>query len=421
VPLHSTWFFGILLLLATPALLLSLYPELAHWLLATPTGTPAPDEGIDRRARLLIFVGCALPPLLAGIVCALISKRERLDCLRARVFPCPDGDLGDFTKIANTIWTVELERARTDLKRAGVYAALWATIASLALIGTVAFLPASKPGSVPPPLEGPPHGEAWFVALTVVGAVATRFLLDLGNLAIRASNGDATRRMFAEAIKGLIGSILAAIVIMLLVQLPGLKQLNASLTSAGSTTALGIGCGIAIIGRAAFEWVEARLSTLFGIARKPLLGGTALSQLDDIGDLEVERLAEEGIHSVEALVGTSIPRVFLGTRFSLQRIVNWHDAGLLIARVGADAAKELRTRWGIRGSVEVMRSFASAELRDTLKPIFQKTLRVDNEKEAELVLHHLSDDARVKLTHVMRHTIVEWQAPTAVGAQAPPA
>jgi hypothetical protein len=265
-----------------------------------------------------------------------------------------------------------------------------------------------------PPVR--PSGAAvqpWFVALTVVGAVATRFCLDLGNLAIRASNGDATRRMFAEAIKGLIGSILAAIVIMQLVQLLGLQQLDDSLKRTGGTTAMGMGCGIAIIGKAAFDWVEGRLSTLFGIARKPSLGGTALSNLDDIGDIEIERLAEEGIHSVEALVGTSIPRVFLGTRFSLQRIVNWHDAGLLIARVGADAAKELRTRWGIRGSVEVTRSFATSGRKATLKPIFQKTLRVDNGDEAELLLQHLTEDARVKLTHVMRHTVVEWQLPTA--------
>jgi len=213
--------------------------------------------------------------------------------------------------------------------------------------------------------------------------------------------------MFAEAVRGVIGSLLATSVLVMLIDILDLKQLEAAMQSSGAPGALGVGCAVAFIGATAFDWLQARLRALFGIDQKVPTGGTSLGVLDDIGVIEIDRLAEEGIRSVEALVATSVPRLFFGTRFSLHRILGWHDLGLLVVRVGADAATELRGRWGLRGSLEVRRAYNKGKDPDTLTPLkelFKKTLRVDNEHEAEFVIWQIAEDDRVKLTQLMHHT-----------------
>lgn len=48
------------------------------------------------------------------------------------------------------------------------------------------------------------HIRPCFPGLAVIGSAATSFLLDLARLSIRTSNDDATKRMFAEALRTLI-------------------------------------------------------------------------------------------------------------------------------------------------------------------------------------------------------------------------
>jgi hypothetical protein len=180
--------------------------------------------------------------------------------------------------------------------------------------------------------------------------------------------------------------------------------------SASRPAALGLGAGVAILGPPAFEWVRSRLAAFFGFEQKRPDMGTPLETLEDIGSGEIARLSEEGIGSVEALVNTPIPRLFLCTRYSLQRIVNWHDFGLLITRIGAGPAADLRTRWGLRGSVEVRRVVLGTSepgAKDVLRDIFKKTLRVDGETEAELVIQRIARDDRVTLVEAFRHTVLE--------------
>jgi len=143
--------------------------------------------------------------------------------------------------------------------------------------------------------------------------------------------------------------------------------------------------------------------------------GTPLSALDDLSEAEVARLTEEGIVSVEALIAVPIPRLALNTRFSLQRVVEWHDQGLLITRVGAAPAKELRTRWGLRSSAEIRRILlsSSAGEAEVLRNIFQKVLRMDGDAEAELVLSQIARDERIALTDVLRGTRLEIRQRTA--------
>jgi len=56
--------------------------------------------------------------------------------------------------------------------------------------------------------------------------------------------------------------------------------------------------------------------------------------------------------------------------------------------------------------VEVLRVMNGddAALRETLRSIFQKAMRVDGEEEAELVLRQIASDDRVALVEVLRKT-----------------
>jgi len=173
--------------------------------------------------------------------------------------------------------------------------------------------------------------------------------------------------------------------------------------------AIGVGAAVAITGPLVFEWIQARFAALLGINQRKPSSATPLDALDDISDAESARLAEEGIVSVEALIGTPIARLALSTRFSLQRISDWHDCGLLITRVGKAPARDLRARWGIRGSVEVRRLVRHASKADAkvLRGIFKKALRVDGDAEAGLVLEQIAKDERVALTEVLRRTLLQ--------------
>jgi hypothetical protein len=94
----------------------------------------------------------------------------------------------------------------------------------------------------------------------------------------------------------------------------------------------------------------------------------------------------------------------------LQRLVNWHDFGLLITRIGASPAADLRGRWGLRGSVEVRRIVLGGSdegAKNVLRDIFKKTMRIDGESEAELVIQRIARDDRVALVEVFRHTVLE--------------
>jgi hypothetical protein len=360
------------------------------------------------RSICLAAFGCCLPPVFAGLTLLLINRRAQLDHLEPEFSASLGPELEALVERARSSWLYERERARSALARANVYAVLWGALASLSLIGAAAFLllPLNPGGNF--------TGSAQTIALTVIGAVATRFLIDLGSIAVRISNTDVTRRMFAEAVRGLIGSLLAAAVLVMLLDVLDMKQLQEAVTSRGAAAALGLGCAVAFIGAAAFDWLQARLRVLFGMTDKVSIGGTSLTALEDIGEIELERLAEEGIRSVEALVATSVPRLFFGTKFSLQRIIGWHDRGLLLVRIGTDATKELGARWGLSGCIEILRAYKGTQGFDaagTLKAVFQKTLRVDNQEEAEMVVWQIAQDDRVKLVQVMHQTLVEQATP----------
>jgi hypothetical protein len=352
--------------------------------------------------RLILLIASLLPPLLAWLSYLLINKRATCERVQPRV---PTDLEPAFAARAQAIWSYELERARWSLSRAEVFAGMWGMITSLSIAGATFFIfPASRPA-----------GEATatrLVAFAVIGATLTSFLLDLARLSIRTSNDDPTKRMFAEALRTLILCMVSASTLLLLPRVfspSALSTLFAPGAQDASVAASGIGAGVAIAGPVLFEWLRERFASVLGIDTKRPQSGTPLNALDDLSEAEIARLTEEGIVSVEALVGVPIPRLALNTRFSLQRVVEWHDQGLLITRVGAAPAKELRTRWGLRSSTEIRRILlsSSAGEADVLRNIFQKVLRVDSDAEADLVLSQIARDERIALTDVLRGTRLE--------------
>jgi hypothetical protein len=387
-----------LALMLFPGIRLPLFQELE---------SPRQPE-MDRRFGLVLLIACLLPPVLAWLSYLLINKRAMCEHIRP-CFPADlEPELAPIVQTAQASWAYEIERVRWCLSRAQVFAGMWGMMTSLSIAS--AMLPLLPPFHT---LGAEFVGPSNMVGLAVIGSASTSFLLDLARLSIRTSNDDATKRMFAEALRTLILSIVSTLALVLLVRVLGPKDLSELLFTKGgaqaSLAAVGVGAAVAITGPLVFEWIQARFAALLGINQRKPNSTTPLDALDDISDAESARLAEEGIFSVEALIGTPIARLALSTRFSLQRISDWHDCGLLITRVGKAPARDLRARWGIRSSVEIRRLVRRASKPDTkvLRGIFKKALRVDGDAEAGLVLEQIAQDERVALTEVLRRTLLQ--------------
>lgn len=369
-------------------------------------------QEIDVHFAIAVVLACWLPPVLAWLSYTLINKRAFWDHVQPRFPDSHDPALRDACAVARASWTYEFERAHSNLARAEVFAGLWGVLSSMAMVGAIIFL-------IPPfhAVETPFATRANALAFGLLGTTVTSFLLELARLCLRTSDDDATKRMFADALRTLILSVVSTMLVMLMAPVigPDWFQKLAAGSDGAVVGALGLGASVAIVGPPVFEWARERLAGAFGIEQRRREVGTPLDKLDDIGAGEVARLAEEGIETVEALVNTPVARLFLSTRFSLQRIVSWHDFGLLITRAGAASASDLRSRWGVRGSVEVRRVMNDSNdvaSQKTLRAIFQKAMRVDGEPEADLVLRQIARDDRVAVVEVLRRTRIEREKAT---------
>lgn len=412
-------------LLTWATLLLMLFPAV---LWPAHAGRERHQE-IDEHFGVAVALACFLPPVLSWLSYTLINKRSFWDHVKLCLPGADDSVLREARAAAEASWKYEFERAHSNLARAEVFAGLWGVITSMAMAGAVIFL-------IPPfhEVARPFDTRANALAFGLLGTTVTSFLLELARLSLRTSDDDATKRMFADALRTLIMAIVSTLLVMLMAPVIGPDWLDPLTLSSGgdgaqqldgaALGALGIGASIAIVGPPAFEWARARLASVFGIEQKKRDIGTPLDKLDDMGANEIARLAEEGIETVEALVNTPVARLFLNTRFSLQRIVSWNDFGLLIVRAGAASASDLRSRWGVRGSVEIRRVMSDAgdeASQSTLRSIFQKAMRVDGEREAELVLRQIARDDRVALADVWRRTRIEPQPKPVANAAPRPA
>jgi hypothetical protein len=378
--------------LVLSALALLLFPRLLPAVLEAERHRPP----IDVHFAVLVLCACATPPLLARLCYSLINRKAASQRLFVAFPPAVDAALADR---AISAWMYEVRRNRGSLTRAESFAGLWGLLTSLVLVGAVTFL-------LPPfhEVQKPFQGPHNMVAFAVLGAVVTRFLLDLARMCVRTSNDDASKRMFAESFQVLTLSVVATLAVMLLWnQIKPLGPNNAAGLSS-ALPAMGIGAGVAIVGVPAFEYVVEKVSSLLGISRPPPPSLIPLSAVAGMSAAEMNRLAEEGIDSVEGLISTPIPRIFLGTRFSLQRICDWYDKGLLVCRVGAVAAAELRARAGLTGALEILRVAKDAAANKGVMSAIKKAMRLDTDEEAAQVVAAVAADDAVTMLALFRQT-----------------
>jgi hypothetical protein len=394
--LRPSWLLWIVNVLVLSALVLALFPRVLDGLLTLGVGD---RPTIDPHFALLVLCGCAAPALLARLCYSLINKKVAsqqlcLD-LPATVEPA-------LAKRAISCWLYEIRRNQGSLTRAGSFAGLWGLMTTLVLAAAVTFLV--------PPFHTPrteftgPHN---MVAFAVVGAASTRFLLDLARICVRIANDDASKRMFAETLRALILSVVATLAFMLV---SGLIESRAPGAGANGLTgvlqSMGMGAAVAIVGVPAFEYVVEKLTVLLGITRPQQPAMTALAALAGINAAEIDRLAEEGIDSVECLVNTPLPRVFLNTRFSLQRIADWFDRGLLLCRLGVAAAAELRARVGLSGALELRQTASGGNDQRAAAVVeaIKKAMRLESDDEARLVVSAVVFDDAVAMLGALKQT-----------------
>lgn len=360
-----------------------------------------------------ISVLCAvgiLPGVLAHVAYCLMDKRAAQRPVRP-VFLA--GQLPqELMEVAASAWRYECQRRELSHSRAHSFAKLWGLLATGFLIGAVTFL-------IPPihPYATPFVLGRHLLALTVMAAVTARFLLDLGRICVRNANDDLSRRVFADAVNTLLLTLIATLAFALVIG----AQPNGDPWKS-TLAALGLGIAVAMVGMPAFSYAAQRASSLLGIKSVEQPTALPLTAIQGIHAHEIERLREEGIDSVECLVSTPLPRIFLNTRFSLMRICDWFNRGLLLCRLGASATAELRERAGIIGARDLLRLPPEQLAADApLVVLLQKSLRLEASAQAQQLLRTLMADELAQLTEVYSKTLVELGAPAAEDHKRPAA
>jgi len=376
---------------------IALLPDGLRWVAsgASPELRPA-----EVRLPVLMFCAVLVPVALARLAYVLINRNARDQPVVIRL---PSGlDPIVFERVRSS-WRYELQRVCWSLSRAQSFAALWGLVTTLTLVTAAVFLL--------PPLH--PTGAALspYAALAeaVVAAAGTRFLLDFARICVRTSNDDASKRMFAEALQALILSVIATAGVVLLGRAVGLDFPSPQVEEAGDVLPIfGLGAAVAILGAPAFELLQRRLGGVLQAEGRSGKDSIHLGVLGGISGVDIERLGEEGIESLEGLVNTPVSRVFLNTRFSLQRICDWMDRGLLVVRIGPDAAAEVTARAGLMGARELVAAWAAGkgERAPAVVTVVRKALHLDNDQEAALLIDGIAGDPRVELVYAFGRTVV---------------
>jgi hypothetical protein len=399
------------------ALALLLFPRWVNNLLGGTSDRHSTDGPLDAHFATVILLACLLPSFLSRVSYLLINKRA---VARSIYLYFPSFIDARVVEKAMSSWQYERSRTAWSLTRAESFASLWGFTTTLALATSVMFL-------IPPfHAAGEPFvGAQNMVAFAAIGAAATSFLVDFARICLRTANDDTSRRTFADSIRGLLLSLLATLGFMMLAKLLGLDGNMASppanelVTGKGSIASvsrvlfcLGMGAGISIVGAPVFELLRGRVGRSLGLAEPARPKMTPLLSVPGMSTTEAERLAEEGIDSVEALVNTPVPRIFLNTRFSLRRVVDWIDKGLLLMRLGETAASDLWTRFGVAGILDIKSSLASCDkARAPLVHALKESMRLASDEQADALLCRMISDERLVLAEAFNATLATFDPP----------
>lgn len=297
------------------------------------------------------------------------SKRER------------DWKLDVFHAISGT-WTIEAKRAFLAQQRMMQHACMYG-LATSAVFGWSLILNNSTSISC----------QTRMMGVAAASAAMTSFCLSFGRIAVRASMRDTSARMFAFALRGIVTSVLAAILLTTLLwhhPTPGPAQQAASGSEQkledpmvlnqqplkSPTGFLMLGMVVALIGESILSQLTARAASVVNLTPGPAAsdGQAKLTSIDGLSEQDILRLGEEGIDSIHALAMCSTAYLYFSTPYTLQRICDWQNQALLITYVGLAKAQNCREKLMVRGAIDLQRK---ADF------LISETVASDEKKQAE--------------------------------------
>jgi hypothetical protein len=300
----------------------------------------------DPIARLRVLGAAALPAILATSSAMLVERRfARGEFALELTFPqtMPLRDRTDWKYKINHMWSYESGLMRESVQRMARHAAIFGFLGSAMLVACAVIL-----------LRYARDDDELrhLVALSVGAATTVSFTLNLGQVLFRSASNDSTARMMAWSARTLLIVGVASVFFgVAFLSGSGDKSDGKGYLFQGYKGALIVGVAVALLGERVLRAVKDRAAHLLGVASPMAARMGDLTLIEGMSDEDIARLAEEGIDSTHALAFTPTPRLFFNTTYSLERIVEWQDQALLIAKVGRTNAQMLREQYLVRGSV----------------------------------------------------------------------
>lgn len=210
------------------------------------------------------------------------------------------------------------------------------------------------------------------MAVAAASAAFTSFSLSFGRLTVRASIRDTSARMFAYALRALILSVLAAVLLVSLMwhhsqaPIPTVADAAHAAKDAivlaaqpfkGPTSYMMLGMVVALIGEGVLNQITARAASAMNLATTARSSESSkeLSAIEGLTEHDILRLGEEGIDSVHALAMASTASLYFATPYTLQRLCDWQDQALLITYVGLAKAQMCKEKLMVRGAIDLQR------------------------------------------------------------------
>jgi hypothetical protein len=328
-------------------------------LLAVGLIRPQWDSRNPPLIQIVIVALCSLPYMLSFGV-ALIAKWHQT--LRTRDLFVSERDNSEWTadekawkpplaERLEKVWLLESYRWLDTQQGMFQHALLFGFITSTAL-GCAVFLCAFKGASIYLDTAATRSAVAG-AAVSVAVAVATSFSICLGRILVRATNRDASARMFAWAPRTLLVTI-AAVILLLCLLWHSSASAEGQLIKSQAGFVL-VGLTVAVLGHRVLDAVATRAATLLNLPQQKRSDALELSQIDGLSDEDLVRLSEEGIDTIHALAFVSTARLYFNSPYSLERICDWQDQALLIVSVGQLRAQIFREKLMVRGAMDAQR------------------------------------------------------------------
>lgn len=303
---------------------------------------------------------CAVPLLLAsGVIVTHVSWRARPQLtLRRRAQATDEDERAElFTEIQEE-WDLHQGRVHAATLPIALLTLLHGALASLLLLIPVCLLrqllrTCSEEGSFLSQIYNGlmtnllvPWSVLELSAFAVVAAVGLHSAMAFGRLFRRAARHDLTPLALAEALRGLLASVLltVAIVSLMLRDISWLTPEHALL----------VGGLMSLLGPGLMDLIYQGTSILFGLYSTSEDGLVDCTEVDGLDDVDRQRLQEIGVDSLHSLAYASVALLFLSSRYTYERICDWKDQALLEILVGKHLKRRLSEEMGIRGATSLL-------------------------------------------------------------------